>query len=57
MYIVNEIKYILDIDLIEPTVYGWNAPCILIPKPDGSYRMCMDYRKINSVTKPDTYLI
>ena len=30
-------------------------PCLLVPKPDGSYRMCTDYRKVNSVTKTDSF--
>ena len=30
------------------------SPCILVPKPDGSYCMCADCRKVNNVTKTDT---
>ena len=33
------------------------SPCILVPKPDGTFCMCTDYRKLNSVTKMDTFLI
>ena len=33
------------------------APCLLVPKPDQSYRMCTDFRKLNSVTKTDTFPI
>ena len=44
-------------DLIEPSKSNWSSPCILVPKPDGSYRLCTDYRKVNTVTKTDTYPI
>ena len=31
--------------------------CILALKPHGSYRLCTDYRKVNNVTRSDTYPI
>ena len=56
-YLKEEIKYLLEKDFIEPSSSCWSSPCILVPKPDGSYQMCTDYRKINSVTKTDTFPI
>ena len=56
-YLKEEIKYLLEKDFIEPSSSSWSSPCILVPKPDGSYQMCTDYRKINSVTKTDTFPI
>ena len=47
----------LDNDFIEPSQSEWSSPCILVPKPDGTFRMCTDYRKVNSVTKTDTFPI
>lgn len=29
---------------------GWNSPVILIRKKDGSWRLCIDFRKLNIVT-------
>ncbi|GFX47973.1 retrovirus-related Pol polyprotein from transposon 297 [Trichonephila clavipes] len=31
------------------------APVVLIPKPNNQFRLCIDYRKLNEVTVPDTY--
>ncbi len=48
-------KYLLDNRLAEPSFSAWSSPCLLVNKPDESYRFCTDYRKLNSVTKPDCY--
>ena len=54
-YLREEIQYLLDNDFIEPCQSDWSSPCILVPKPDGAFRMCTDYRKVNSVTKTDSF--
>ena len=51
----SEIKYMLDHDIAVPSSSSWASPCILVDKPDGAYRFCTDYRKVNKVTKPDSY--
>ena len=56
-YLREEVQYLLDNDFIEPSQSEWSSPCILVPKPDGTFRMCTDYRKVNSVTKTDTFPI
>lgn len=47
----------LENELIECSHSEWSSPCLLVPKPNGSYRFCTDYRKVNSVTKTDSYPI
>ena len=53
----EEIQYLLENDCIEPSNSDWSSPCILVPKPDGTYRLCTDYRKVNGVTKTDSFPI
>ena len=53
----EEIQYLLENDFIEPSNSEWSSPCILVPKPDGTYRLCTDYRKVNGVTKTDSFPI
>ena len=44
-------------DIIEPSQSNWSSPCLLVPKSDRTYRFCTDYRKVNAVTKSESYPI
>ena len=35
----------------------WASPIVLVRKKDGKIRPCVDYRKVNSLTRPDAYPI
>ena len=53
----DEIDYMMTNDIIEPSSSSWSSPCLLVPKPDKSYRFCTDYRKVNALSKTDSYPI
>ena len=53
----DEVQYLLANNLIKPSRSNWCSPCVLVLKQDGTYRLCVDYRKVNSVTKTDTFPI
>jgi len=56
-YMEKEIEYMLQNGIIETSSSEWSSPCILFPKSDGSYQFCTDFRKLNSVTKTDSFPI
>ena len=47
----------LDKDIIQPSQSSWASPCVLVPKPDGSIRYCTNYRKVNVLSKTDSFPI
>ncbi len=51
----QEVSYLVDHGLAVPSASPWSSPCILVPKPDNTARFCTDYRKVNSITKPDSF--
>jgi hypothetical protein len=50
----KQLKELLDLGLIRPSVSPWGAPVLFVRKKDGSMRMCIDYRALNNVTKRNT---
>ncbi len=45
MFLEAEIKYLLNAGLANPSYSSWASPCILVAKPDKTYRFCTDYIK------------
>lgn len=52
------VQEMLDADIIRPSKSHWSSPIVLVKKKGTSdLRFCVDYRKLNKVTKVDPYPI
>jgi hypothetical protein len=50
-----QLKELLDLGIIRPSVSPWGAPIIFVKKKDGSLRLCIDYRDLNRATVKNRY--
>ena len=51
----KQVNDMLSQGVIQPSTSPWSSPIVLVKKKDGSYRFCIDYRKLNSITKVDAH--
>lgn len=49
------LKEMLHKNVIQPSSSPWASPVVLVQKKDGSTRFCVDYRKVNAITRKDAY--
>lgn len=49
-----EVELMCKLGVIEDSVSEYASPPLIVPKPDGNIRYCIDFRKLNSVTRFDS---
>ncbi len=53
--IAKEVQKMLVSNIIQPSASPWSSPVLLLEKPNGEFRFCVDYRRLNAETKKDAY--
>ena len=53
--IKKEVEMMMKAGIIRSSQSPWAFPVVLIPKPDGTSRFCVDYRKLNAITLQDPF--
>ena len=48
---------LLKLGLIRPSNSEWASPIVVVKKQNGDFRLCIDYRGLNKVTKRDLFLL
>ena len=51
----QQVEEMLARGLIRLSNSPWSSPIVLAPKKDGDYRFCVDFRRLNAVTRKDAY--
>ena len=52
----NEIGHGEKRHIVSPSsVSSWASPVVLVPKKDGTTQFCVDFRRLNTITKKDVY--
>ena len=49
------VEDMLQAGVIEPCDSPWASAVVMVPKKNGTWRLCPDYRPVNGVTKKDSY--
>ena len=55
-WLIEHVKKLLAIGVIERSTSRWNSPVFAVTKPSGGLRMIIDLRKINSAMVPHYYV-
>ena len=53
----KELEWLLQKGYIVPSSSPWSSPMVTVRKPDGSVRICVDFRRVNSLTRQQPFFM
>ncbi|UYV75834.1 hypothetical protein LAZ67_13001501 [Cordylochernes scorpioides] len=53
--IQTEVDKMLKSGIVKPSDSPWSSPVVLVKKKDGTWRFCVEYRRLNKITRKDVY--
>ena len=53
----QHLRQMLDLDVIRPSNSPWTSNVVLVDKPNGELRFCIDLRRINQRSVADAYYL
>lgn len=54
-FVRDKVNELIQAGVVRPSNSSYASPVVLVKKKSGDYRMCIDYRKLNSITVKDKY--
>ena len=53
--VARQLSSMLEAGVTEPLNSPWSSPVVMVGKKVGSLKFCVDYRRLNKVTRKDTF--
>ena len=51
----TKVEKMLQEGVIQPSNSPWSAPIVMTKRKNGEYRFCIDFRRLNKLSKKDAY--
>lgn len=49
-FLKENVDKMLSKGVIDPSITLWGSPVVLAQKKEGTYHLCVDYRRLNNIT-------
>lgn len=51
--VAEQLSKMLSLGIVQESSSPWSSPILMVPKANGKYRFCVDFRRLNEKTKKD----